>query len=189
MVVLETWRPVVGFEGYYEVSDLGRVRSTDRMVTNPHKNGLRRVRGRVLRAKPTKPTDYPMVSLWREGVQHSRRVHKLVAEAFLGPCPPGLEVCHKDDDKHRNQLSNLRYDTRSGNQLDKVRLGTCNFYRGTCALGHPIEPPNRTSAGGCKSCHRARGTVRYMANKDVTIDFTQEADAAYQRILAGTRRR
>ena len=51
-------------------------------------------------------------------------VHQLVAEAFLGPCPQGMEVCHNDGDRANNKLENLRYDTRKANHADKRVHGT-----------------------------------------------------------------
>lgn len=54
----------------------------------------------------------------------SRLAHRLVLEAFVGPCPSGMECCHWDGDHQNNKLSNLRWDTRQGNRLDMTRHGT-----------------------------------------------------------------
>jgi hypothetical protein len=54
----------------------------------------------------------------------SRKVHRLVLEAFVGPCPPGMECCHNDGNPLNNRLDNLRWDTRRSNQLDRNRHGT-----------------------------------------------------------------
>jgi hypothetical protein len=111
----EQWRPIFGWEGCYEVSDHGRVRSLDRAViaVTPHgKLGVRRFQGRVLVAPPTL-AGYPHVCFTAPG--HHRRtkyVHDLVLSAFVGPKPKGMEVCHNDGDRLNNNLSNLRYDTR-----------------------------------------------------------------------------
>jgi hypothetical protein len=59
-----------------------------------------------------------------------RAVHRLVLEAFVGPCPPGMEGCHGDGNPANNALPNLRWDSHSGNQLDAVRHGTHTTNRG-----------------------------------------------------------
>ena len=119
----EEWRPVVGYEGVYEVSDHGRVRSLDRIVhslgtlrsvpnnTGGARGGLQRRRGRIL--KPQRNgRGYYKVQLGRGRV---RTVHSLVAEAFLGPRPEGLDVNHIDNNGYNNCASNLEYVTRREN--------------------------------------------------------------------------
>lgn len=115
----EQWRPVPDFEGRYEVSDQGRVRSLDRIV--PRK-GL--VRGRVLSLGPH-PGGYLLAHLYPGGAKRvARTVHGLVAEVFLGPRPAGMQVCHADGDPKNNAVPNLRYDTPVGNNADKRPHGT-----------------------------------------------------------------
>ena len=114
----ETWKPVVGFENLYEVSDLGRVRSVDRFIPGRWKTGQNR-KGRVLSLE-SHYGGYKQVQLCREGTITRKLVHRLVLEAFVGPCPLGLEACHDDDDPANNRLTNLRWDTRSANNRDKL---------------------------------------------------------------------
>lgn len=104
----EQWKDIAGYEGLYQVSNLGRVRSLDR-----EDSGGRKRKGRVLRAGNV--CGYPFVNLSKNGQQHVVRVHRLVAEAFLGPCPEGLSVNHKDCDKANNRADNLEYITHSEN--------------------------------------------------------------------------
>lgn len=117
----ELWKPVVGFEGMYEVSSLGRVRSLDRvLVSEGARRGYpRKVKGRLLMLQ-RHSGGYVQVSLGESGV---RLVHALVLEAFVGPCPVGMESCHDDGDKTNNFLFNLRYDTHSANCEDRRRHG------------------------------------------------------------------
>jgi hypothetical protein len=124
----EEWRPVVGFEGTYEVSSLGRVRSLDRILERKGSwyRGPQKVRqpGKML-ACALDGSGYPNVSLYTaDGVRIGARVHNLVAAAFIGPCPEGKEVAHEDGTRTNCVPSNLRYDTRAGNLADKVRHGT-----------------------------------------------------------------
>lgn len=69
---------------------------------------------------------YFVVTLCKNGKTYTRRVHKLVLETFVGPCPFGMECCRKDGDKQNNNLSNLYYRTKSENDRDKKRHGTDN---------------------------------------------------------------
>lgn len=125
---VEEWRPVVGHEGAYEVSDFGRVRSVDRVKTYQRWDGRtgqfisvsRRHRGAILRPGPTS-TGHLTVCLGRGG---SVLVHHLVLEAFVGPRPPKpLEGLHWDDDRQNNCVANLRWGTRSENIHDAIRNG------------------------------------------------------------------
>ncbi len=105
----EVWRPILGFEGQYEVSNRGRVRSYRRSA-----------KGKLL--APGKASHgYYTVSLGRN---NSRTLHSLVAEAFIGPKPDKCEVLHNDGSRTNNCVENLRYGTRSENIFDAVKQGT-----------------------------------------------------------------
>jgi len=109
----ERWLPVVEYEGLYEVSDLGRVRSLRRWHAG----------SRVL--KPGYDGSAAQVGLSREGRRRTFKVHILVARAFLGPCPDGQEVCHGPAGRRDNRLVNLSYGTHlKNNGEDKRRDGT-----------------------------------------------------------------
>lgn len=117
----EVWKPITGFELSYEVSNLGRIRSIDRVVMRS--NGrIFTLRGRI-RQTPL-VSGYPTVSLSIAGLMQTFYVHHLVAEAFIGPRPIGKDVAHGDGDKKNPALSNLRYATRSENEADKIAHGT-----------------------------------------------------------------
>lgn len=123
----ELWRPVVGYEGLYEVSSLGRVRSLPQVVPviGHPKQGYtsKTIKGRVLTGWIASH-GYLMVTLGgRSGRQ--ALVHRLVCEAFHGPCPEGYEVCHGPNGKLDNRASQLRWGTRSENHgIDRDRDGT-----------------------------------------------------------------
>lgn len=109
----EEWRAVPGFPNY-EVSSLGRVRSLDHTKWGGPVVGYYLHRGRLLK-HGIASNGYPTVVLGRG---HSRTVHSLVAEAFIGPCLPGQEVRHKDDERWNASLANLEYGTRRDNVND-----------------------------------------------------------------------
>jgi hypothetical protein len=121
----EIWKPAVGYEGYYEVSNMGRVRSLDRVIEQAGRWGLikRKMRGRERRLK-IGLHGYPVVNLSMGGRCTTRRVHRLVLEAFVGPCPDGMECRHLDGIPENNLLGNLRWGTRAENQEDIARHGT-----------------------------------------------------------------
>lgn len=118
----ETWRSVESWTGFYEVSNLGRVRSLTRTVQH-RRNGLTEYQGRLLR--PGYSTGYAVVNFvdTRNDRREQYYVHDLVLKAFIGPKPPGLEVCHGPLGECINTLDNLRYDTRRANALDRYTFG------------------------------------------------------------------
>lgn len=118
----ERWRPVVGWEGWYEVSDRGRVRRT-------RGGGHGAVVGRVLKQNDN-GHGYLSVQLSRDGQTRRRYVHALVAEAFLGPCPPDHEVNHKKGKKSDNRASQLEWGTRLHNVRHAMRTGLSRWARG-----------------------------------------------------------
>lgn len=120
-ILQEEWRPVVGWEGFYAVSNLGNVLSLDRVVIK--RNGhRRRVQGRMLKVH-LGSNGYLSVCLKRPDKQSVVCVHRLVLEAFVGPCPAGLEACHGKSGKYDNSLANLRWDTKRSNEQDKIADG------------------------------------------------------------------
>lgn len=149
----EEWRAIPGYEGIYEVSDLGRVRSLDRQST-----AGRSLRGRI-RAAAKDKGGYLRVPLHHGRAVRYTGAHRLVLEAFVGPCPPGMEACHNDGDPSNNALSNLRWDTKSANMLDKLLHGTNReALKTSCKHGHPFTTENTyiTPSGHrrCRTCRR-----------------------------------
>jgi hypothetical protein len=115
--VIEEWRPVVGWEDRYEVSDVGRIRSKD-MLCGARAGGEALRRGRVLVQVP-KQGRYLAVTFAKGDRREQRMVHDVVAAAFIGPKPEGLHTLHRDDDKGNNIKENIRYGTPKENAADK----------------------------------------------------------------------
>ena len=88
----ERWLPINGFEGVYEVSDLGRVRSLDRVLVS--RDGVRRFWPGCLRALALGTNGYSDDEPDAAEGNESRSVHTLVMRSFVGPPPDGMEVCH-----------------------------------------------------------------------------------------------
>jgi hypothetical protein len=114
----ERWLPVPGYEGLYDISALGRVRSL-------HGGKGKGKRGGLLRATVAGRTNYHLrVFLHKDGARATKLVHQLVMEAFVGPPPEGHEVRHGPGGALDNRLLNLCYGSRRENMADKVRDGT-----------------------------------------------------------------
>lgn len=186
----EEWRPVVGHEGLYEVSDRGRVRSIDGRVIVRSDGVAQRRAGRLLKASPN-DTGHMVLR-----VQHIHvYVHTLVLEAFVGPRPAGKEACHWDGNPANNLLANLRWDTRSANQFDSVRHGTHHqVRREKCRRRHDLVEPNLIPSvsvlgrRGCLACNRAHKTVRHARERRrLVLDLQIEADKHYRQIMEVSR--
>lgn len=122
----EEWRAIDGYDGWYEVSDRGRVRSwkqSGSQLGRP-KGGFFRLTEPRLLVLSTTDSGHRKLVLWANGKPRSRTVHQLVAEAFIGPRPPGYETCHGDGNPTNNHVSNLRYGTHAENVADKLRHET-----------------------------------------------------------------
>lgn len=160
----EIWRSVIGYEGVYEVSDIGRVRSVPREARNGV--GTRQVRGQVL-SLYTRADGRMSVDLSVENRQSTVLVHHLVLEAFIGPRPVGTECCHGDGDPANNMLTNLRWDSHVSNVADTIRHGRhVNGNKLTCLRGHPLVMPNLKPAQlekgrrSCLACSREYASAR-----------------------------
>ena len=112
-VAMTDWRAIPGFE-QYEISTQGCVRRGGSMLKQFVQN-----------------SGYLMLRLSKQGKPFSKLVHRLVAETFIGPSPfDGACVCHADGNKRHNEVGNLRWDSRSGNEADKIAHGRmCNGSR------------------------------------------------------------
>lgn len=153
MSTTETWLAVPDYEGLYEVSDQGRVRSLPRRGSD----------GRRLPGQLLKPRDnnrgYLAVSLSRGTVKMSC-VHRLVAQAFLADSYfDGAHVCHNDGTRTNNRVDNLRWGTRSENTRDSVKHGThANSAKTHCPKGHEFTAENtqpRPRGGrNCRACRK-----------------------------------
>jgi predicted XRE-type DNA-binding protein len=129
---IERWLPVRGYEGLYDVSDLGRVRSLDRIVMSRNRWGpiAKHLRGQTL-AQRTDYYGYQVVRLYRDGYGKWIRVHRLVGEAFLGPRQPGMDTRHGPGGQQANGVAEICYGTRAENEQDKIRDGTFRHGRGS----------------------------------------------------------
>lgn len=139
------WHSVPGYEGLYEVSNDGVVRT---------------IVGQELKQR-SDAHGYRRVNLWRDGKSSTIRVHRIVLLAFVGPPTEGMEGCHNDGDRSNNHVSNLRWDTHRSNVADAVIGGThigAQRASGKCARGHAMTRVARGTE--CKPCRNERLAAR-----------------------------
>jgi len=113
----ESWKSVVGYEGVYDVSNLGNVRSLNRHTSAGHL-----LKGKTLKQCLNKKTGYYYVDLNYNGRKNSI-VHRLVAIAFLGVRDSSIDVNHMDGIKTNNNIENLEWVSRTENMIHAVQTG------------------------------------------------------------------
>src|SRR5665647_611311 len=148
---MSDWRPIPGYEGRYEVSADGRVRS--------------KLRGGLTLSQVLTAEGYLQVTLWAaNGAQRTVLIHAVVSAAFIGPRPNGLVIRHLDGDSLNNDVSNLAFGTSLENVLDTLRHGRHRGVAKThCPQGHPYDEANTYWRGTwrhCRPCNRA-AVARY----------------------------
>jgi hypothetical protein len=187
-VSAERWLPIPGFEGRYEVSDHGLVRSLDRVQVN--RLGRRRFwPGQMLKIQMT-PNGYSKVCL---GGVNWRLVHRLVLTAFVGPCPDGMECLHGNDVRTDNRLANLSWGTHEENQQGAVERGrNYEAAKTHCPRRHPLTGANldpghaKRNHRMCRACIKAYRRARWnRMNGHVVPDLQEESDRMYAEIMAG----
>lgn len=119
--ITEIWKPIKGWEDYYEISNLGRVRSKTRTI--PYKGHYQRtIKSRILKGRPTKG-GYWQVCLQREGKRQWLYIHRLIGMHFCSR-PPGTNVVrHKDDTPGNCHAENLLWGTQKDNVHDAIKQG------------------------------------------------------------------
>lgn len=164
----EEWRPIVGWERHYEVSNQGRIRSLDRWVRRADWQPVFRA-GRIMKVAPS-PNGYLGTVMTLNGRRNRVSVHRAVVTAFAGSIPAGHEVRHLDGDRQNNHLSNLATGTHSTNMLDAVAHGTHrNTRKAECKYGHRFSEDNTSlTQGGVRECL----ACRRIKNRTVTPELT-----------------
>ena len=159
---METWKPVPGHENYL-VSDQGRV-------------------AKVMKPGYASKLRYPFVTLGEVGKRVNYYVHELVLRAFVGERPEGAVVRHLNDVPTDNRLENLKWGSRSENQIDWRKKAARKTH---CDWGHPFVADNivaesmRNGIRRCLACNRARAKARRLG-----IECTKELrDFEYERIV------
>lgn len=162
------WRPVVGFEGIYRVSNTGIVqRIAPGKSTSP---------GRTLKGA-IGDRGYLLYTLCRDGSRKTSKGHRIVALAFLGEPPVGKNmVCHYDGDPSNNHVSNLRWGNHQLNHADSERHGTAAKVKGSrqshCKRGHEMTPENSYEWRSKRRCRKCRVAWKLASDRARSADRT-----------------
>jgi hypothetical protein len=169
----EIWKPVVGYEGYYEVSNIGRVRSVKRIIVRSNGSPMN-VPEKILKPCLCKRSKncigYYGVNLHRLGAGKSRDIHRMVAEAFMEYFDKTKMVDHIDQNSQNNNISNLRMATPSENLMNAKR-GKTRYLKGASKVG------NRWRA---RLCLNKNKEIRKNIHLGY-FDTEQEAHEAYRK--------
>ena len=106
---MEIWKDIPGYEGIYQTSNYGRIRTVEGKTTFTKRHGKRVWKSRVLKGKGNNPITGKRVSLWKDGKPKDHLVARLVAITFLGVPPEGFTVNHKDGNRMNNYIDNLEW--------------------------------------------------------------------------------
>lgn len=170
----EVWKPVVGYEGLYEVSNLGRVRSLDRRV--PSRWGATRVMpGKLLSPKASDEGYvgillYPVVPSGKPRKFVRKLIHRLVAESFIRIPEDGEEVNHKDFNRSNNRVENLEWVSSSDNVQHSVKAGRW------ASAHNSATNPNKWKKLSLEQARAAilavdLGETRYRVAKNLGVTF------------------
>ncbi len=164
----EVWRHVKGFEEFYQISNLGRVRSVSRVVLR--KNGRKyRVRGKILTATPL--NKYAGVSLSRKGSVKNVYVHHIVMEAFIGDCPENMEINHKDGNKMNGKIDNLEYISHKKNV--EHAFSTCLSTKGSDRSDSKLTEMNVRRIRELRGIETGRALARKYSVSESLISHIQ----------------
>lgn len=114
----ERWLPIEGYQGLYEISDFGRVKSLRRGKA---------IRARILKPVVQKKTGYLYITLVQNEVKENKRINLLLLETFSPPRLSGMQSRHLDGNRANNRLDNLAWGTAKKNQEDRIAHGTKLF--------------------------------------------------------------
>lgn len=106
---MEVWKDIPGYEGIYEASTDGNIRTKEGKVTSTKRHGTRHWKSRILKGRGNNPKTGRRVSLWKNGIPKDFLVARLVASTFLGNPPTGFTVNHKDGNRLNNKICNLEW--------------------------------------------------------------------------------
>lgn len=132
--MIEIWKSIKGYEGHYEISNYGRVKSLERLIRFRGKKEYFRLYPEII-LKTGNIKNYLIVNLCINGYSKYYYIHFLVANTFIGKRPRGLDISHKDGIKSNNHIDNLEYVTTSENCKNTFRLGYKSFH----GENHPMS--------------------------------------------------
>lgn len=150
MVMEEIWKAASGWEGFYEVSNMGRARSLDRLARHA-KGGYQKIKGQLLK-NCYHDFGYVVWGFSANGKQKAVYAHIVMLETFKGKSPCGMQACHNDGNPRNCRIDNLRWDTVQSNNDDKKIHGTTG--RGTKNAGSKLTESDVIAIRNAKGVNR-----------------------------------
>lgn len=147
---IEIWRDIEGYVGFYQVSNMGRVRSVSHNILM--KNGvIKHIKNKILKLHEGGNNTYLQAYLHKDNTVCNKLVHRLVVATFQGTISRGLEVNHINGNKHDNRLCNLEIVTSKENSAHAIRTGLFN--------------PHGEHQGGAKLTNKQAAEIREIYRK------------------------
>lgn len=151
----EVWKWVPGYEGYYQVSNQGRVRSVKRDIIDS-RGVTKHLKGQTIAPRPDRD-GYHTIYLCKDGIPVVKKVHNLILTTFVGECPEGMQTHHLDSNPANNRLENLRWITFAEHIADRVQNGSIRK-----GEAHPFAKLRDTQIPEIRCLH---ATGRYTQRK------------------------
>jgi len=173
---MEKWKPIVGYEGLYEISNLGRVKSMARVIKRSI-NGEQKV-GEIFLKFELASNGYYRVSLWKDNVKKNKTIHRLVATHFVNNTNNKKTVNHKDGNKLNNKASNLEWATYCENnghafknklintskqviQIDPITLNAVNEFESLSDAARKTEANQSHISRCCNNKRKLAGGFKW----------------------------
>lgn len=135
----EIWKDIPEYEGIYQASTLGRIRTVEGKKTFSRKHGERTWKSRILKGRGNNPVTGARVSLWKNGSVKDALVARLVATTFLGNPPEGFTVNHIDGNRFNNNIENLEWLSRGDNIRHGFETGLYHAQKEVCVERNGIR--------------------------------------------------
>lgn len=168
-MINEIWKDVVGYEGIYEVSDGGNVRTHQNKTTYTERHGVRKWKQRTLKQKITKDNNH-RVSLWKDGKEKTWLVHRLVAFAFLEQITGKDYVNHIDGSRLNNAVENLEWCNHKENNNHAFDTGLIRTGRKVTLVNKETNEKHHfrsmTKAG--EFLNRSHGTISWNLQRGIS---------------------
>lgn len=160
IILKEVWKDAKGFEGFYKVSNIGRIKSLDRTTIDTIGRS-RFYEGRIMRFT-TSGSGYYQCGLTVQGIRYFPYVHKLVAESFVDNLRDLIEVNHIDHNKNNNNATNLEWCTRQENVIKMVEFYGIQHISNHCECGKVIDRKSKR----CVKCHCLTTRIKNRPSKE-----------------------
>lgn len=165
----EIWKDINGYEGLYQVSNLGRVKRLRKQVNYRH--GKRFINEKIMKIK-NNGNGYMLVSLTKQKIPKNKYVHRLVAESFIPNLNNKKYINHLDGIKSNNTLENLEWCTQSDNNIHAYKMGL-RFPSGACTPG--------------SFDHKRKAVCKYSLNGDLITEYPSVMDASIKNRVNSSR--